>query len=152
MKKLGVEGIIVRSGDAKAMGNLFEHPTEEHLAIEQAIVDELYDMFVRAVAEGRSMDEERVRKLADGRPYTGQQALELGLVDELGSLRDAIRIAAKMGGISGEPQIIEYKRTPSLLESLLESRHLRSGDPLVLEWPETHYLIPQAIYTGCNLP
>ncbi len=148
MKKLGVEAIIIRSGDAKAMGNLFEHPTEKHLAIEQAIVDEIYDSFVRAVAEGRGMDEDRVRQLADGRPYTGQQALNLGLIDELGSLQDAIRIAAEMGGITGEPRIIKYRYTSSILERLFQSRQMLTSSTLIMALPETRYLLPQAIYVG----
>jgi protease-4 len=147
LEKLGIEGIIIRSGDSKAIGNWFEHPTEEQLAIEQAIVDELYDLFVRAVAAGRDMDEERVRELADGRPFTGQQALDVGLVDALGSLSDAIEEAARMGKIEGTPQIIEYKRTPSLIELWLGAQRARRGDPLLQEWLDT-FSLPQMRYIG----
>ena len=71
---------------------------------------ELYDQFVRAVSQGRNgrkeLDEVGVRKLADGRVFTGQAAVENGLVDELGDFEDALKQTAKMVGISGEPQII----------------------------------------------
>jgi protease-4 len=146
LEKLGVEGIIVRSGDSKAVGNWFEHPTEEQLAIEQAIVDELHSMFVRAVAEGREMDEAAVRELADGRPYTGKQALELGLVDALGSLQDAISTAAEMAGIEGDPQVIRYRRTPSLLETWLNAQPSGRGEVALLEWLSTQSMIPQMRY------
>jgi protease-4 len=148
LEELGVEGIIVRSGDSKAVGNLFEHPTEDQIAIEQAIVDELHSMFVRAVVEGRGMDEAVVRELADGRPYTGQQALQLGLIDALGNLQDAIEEAAQMGNIKGEPQIIKYKRAPSLLEMWLSSQQVRRGDLAVLEWLGGWFAIPQVRYVG----
>jgi protease-4 len=148
LDKLGIEGIIIRSGDSKATGNWFEHPTEEQLAIEQAIVDELYDLFVQAVAEGRGMDEAQVRALADGRPYTGQQAFELGLVDELGVLEDAIREAGRMGGIEGEPQVIEYRRAPSLLETWISMQQMKGDDLAVLRWLEGRFALPQARYVG----
>jgi protease-4 len=148
LSTIGVEGIIVRSGDSKAMGNWFEHPTEEQLAIEQQIVDQLYELFVQAVAEGRSMAPEEVRKLADGRPFTGQQALEVGLVDALGSLPDAIDVAAGLGGIVGEPGVIEYRRTPSLLELWLSTQGRYDGELAVLQWLDDRFAIPSARYTA----
>jgi protease-4 len=148
LEKLGVEGIIVRSGESKAAGNWFEHPTEEQLAIEQALVDELYELFVQAVAEGRGMDVETVYELADGRPYTGQQALRVGLVDALGNLSDAIKEAAKMAKIEGEPRTIEYRRIPSPLEMWLGVRQGRQGDIALVEWLDAQFALPQARYIG----
>ena len=144
---IGVEGIIIRSGDTKAMGNWFEHPTEEQIAIEQQVVDELYELFVQAVAAGREMDPDEVRKLADGRPFTGQQALEVGLVDALGSLPDAVAAAAELAGISGEPGVIEYRHTPSLLEVWLSSQTRQDGRLALLEWLDKQFVIPVARYT-----
>jgi protease-4 len=148
LSTIGVEGIIVRSGDSKAMGNWFEHPTEEQLAIEQQIVDQLYELFVQAVAEGRSMAPDEVRELADGRAFTGQQALEVGLVDALGSLPDAIDVAANLGGIVGEPGVIEYRRTPSLLELWLSTQGRYDGELAVLQWLDDRFAIPSARYTA----
>jgi protease-4 len=148
LSTIGVEGIIVRSGDSKAMGNWFEHPTEEQLAIEQQIVDQLYELFVQAVAEGRSMDPGEVRKLADGRPFTGQQALEVGLVDALGSLPDGIDAAADLAGIVGEPGVIEYRRTPSLLELWLSTQGRSNGELAVLQWLDDQFAIPSVRYTA----
>ena len=145
---LGIEGIIVRSGASKAIGNVFERPTEEQLAIEQGIVDDLHDLFVRSVAEGRGMDEQEVRALADGRPYTAQQALELGLVDGIGTLSDAIQEAARLGDIAGEPQIIEYKRAPTLLEVWMGAFGARTGDAALHEWLDPQWGLPQMRYFG----
>jgi protease-4 len=148
LEKLGVEGIIIRSGGSKATGNWFERPTEDQLAIEQEIVDELYDLFVQAVAEGRGMDEANVRALADGRAYTGQRAADLGLVDELGSLEDAVREAGRMGNVEGEPQVIEYRRAPSLLDAWIGLQSMRQDDLAVLRWLEGRFALPQARYVG----
>jgi protease-4 len=145
---LGVEGIIIRSADSKAVGNWFEHPTEEQLAVEQEIVDELHALFVRAVAEGRGMDEAEVRELADGRPYTGQQALALGLVDSLGGMTEALAAAAELGEIAGEPDVIEYQRGPSLLEVWLARQSRLDGQAAVLAWLERQALVPAARYMG----
>lgn len=148
LEKLGVEGIIVRSGDSKAIGNWFERPTVEQIAIQQAIVDELYDLFVTAVVEGRGMDEQVVRELGDGRAYTGQQALDVGLVDSLGSLDDAVSIAADLGGIEGEPEIVEYRRAPSMLQMLLARGSKGLDAVTLLEWLDTEYAIPEMRYIG----
>ncbi len=145
---LGVEGIIVRGGNSKAIGNWFEHPTEEQLAIEQGIVDELHDLFIRAVAEGREMDEARVRELADGRPYTGQQALALGLVDSLGGMSDAIAAAAELAEIEGEPDIVEYRRAASLLQTWLARQPRLDGQLGLLEWLERQVMVPSARYVA----
>ena len=94
------------------------------------------------------MDENEVRELADGRPFTGQQALELGLVDALGNVGDAIATAAEIAGIEGEPQVIEYKHTPSLLETWISAQQSRWGEVALLEWLDAYYEIPQARYVG----
>ena len=145
-EKLGIEGVIIRSGDAKAAGNWFEHPTAEQLAVEQAIVDEMHEMFIQDVAAGRGKPETEIRRLADGRPYTGKQALELGLVDALGNLEDAIDAAAQLGNIAGEPSIIEYRRTMSLTEALLTSSAQRR--PLLEQWLDFQMSLPQMLYLG----
>jgi protease-4 len=85
--------------------------TEQERAIVQAMVDDLYEQFVAVVAEGRKMDSVRVRQLADGRIYTGRQARAVGLVDEMGSMEEAVHAAANMAGISGKPVLREYGRT-----------------------------------------
>lgn len=121
MEKIGVEVLVIKSGALKDEGSVFREMTEEEREVWQRIIDEAYDQFVGIVADGRDLPPQAVRELADGRVYTGHQALELGLVDELGNLSEAIELAAKMGGIVEEPRIIEYPATPSLMETIFGS-------------------------------
>lgn len=113
MADLGVDVVIITSGENKSIGSPFRDMTEEQIAIFQALVDESYNDFVQIVADGRGMNLETVREIADGRIYSGRQALANGLVDELGDLQDAITKAADLGGIGGTPRIIEYEHAPS---------------------------------------
>jgi protease-4 len=117
MEKIGVEVVVIKSGIHKDEGSPFREMTEEEKAIWQAIIGEAYGQFVAIVAEGRGLPEEKVREIADGRVYTGKQAMELGLVDELGNLPQAIDRAAELGGIEGEPRLVEYHRPPTLFET-----------------------------------
>ena len=114
----GVKSVVFKSGKHKDMGSAFREATEEEQQIWQALIDESYDAFVAIVAEGRSLSEDVVRELADGRICTGKQAKEMQLVDELGYLPDAIQRAGELGGIEGDPPLIEYNEEPSLLELL----------------------------------
>lgn len=123
-EKLGLKSIVIKSGEFKDFGNPTSPFTEEDRKLWQAVIDETYEQFIRIVAEGRGLSVERVRALADGRPLTGRQALEAKLVDELGYFEDAVRKAAELGGIEGEPRVVEYrKQTP--FSSLLGVRVAR---------------------------
>lgn len=86
--KLGIEEIDITSGANKAMGSAGLELTEEQYGILQSLVDEAYDQFVEIVSKGRDMDEATVRKIADGRIYSAKQALELDLVDAIGSYEE----------------------------------------------------------------
>jgi protease-4 len=105
MKKIGVKATHVKSGPNKDIGSPFQALSPESLKILQSLVDNVHHQFVAAVAKGRRMEEEQVRKLADGRIYSGAQARELGLVDQFGTLRDAIEVAARRAGLEGEPAV-----------------------------------------------
>lgn len=105
MKKVGVKGVNIKSGANKDIGSPFQPLSPEGRDILQSVVDNVHGQFVTAVAKGRGMDEARVRKLADGRIYSGAQAKELGLVDQFGTLEDAIELAAKRAGLDAEPAV-----------------------------------------------
>jgi protease IV len=120
LDNIGVEVISITSGRNKSIASPWEELTDEQREILETLVEENYNEFVRVIVEGRNLTDAEVRALADGRIYSGRQALVLNLVDELGDLRDAINKAAELGGIVGEPRIIEYEHTPSL-------RHLLGG-------------------------
>ena len=105
-RKIGLTPVVIKSGAFKDMGSPLREMTPEERAILQGFVDQIHGQFVQAVAEGRNMDSAAVAPLADGRIYSGQEALELGLVDRLGNLSDAIAWAGSLGGIEGEPEVI----------------------------------------------
>jgi protease-4 len=118
--KLGVQVNTVKSGPAKDIGNPFRPFSDEDRTVFQGMIDDVYDQFVRAVAEGRKLPVDKVRAIADGRVLTGEQAQEAGLVDELGNFRDAVRIAAELGHVEGEPELVyPPKEEPFLLRELL---------------------------------
>lgn len=90
LERYGVKTNTITAGTNKAMGSTVEPMTEEQRQIFQGLVDEAYDQFVDLVAEGRDMDIDKVRKIADGRIYTAKQALSLGLIDEIGTFDEAV--------------------------------------------------------------
>jgi protease-4 len=105
MKKIGVKGYNIKSGANKDIGSPFQPLSPEGREILQSLVDNVHSQFVSAVAKGRGMNEAQVRKLADGRVYSGAQAKELGLVDGFGTLDDAIEFAAKRVGLEENPTV-----------------------------------------------
>lgn len=110
MKMLGIEADAVTSGRLKAMGSPLKKLTLPERQIFQDMVNEFYEQFVRVVAEGRgSLNVEQVRKLADGRVFTGRQAVRAGLADRLGDLQDAVAEAKKAAGI-GKAKVVMYHR------------------------------------------
>ena len=121
MKKVGVQVIVIKSGANKDIGSSFRPMTDEEKILWQTIIDQAFDGFAQIVAQGRNLPQDRVRQIADGRVYNGRQAKELGLVDQLGFLQDAIDKAGELGGIKGKPRVIEYKRTSSLMDILTSS-------------------------------
>lgn len=109
MEKLGIEATVFTSGPHKDETAGLRPLTEADRKILQEMVNQAFDRFVTVVSEGRGMSEEAVRKLADGRIYTGRQALGLGLADRVGDLPEAIRLAADLGGIRGEARVVRYR-------------------------------------------
>ncbi|MFP4476920.1 MAG: signal peptide peptidase SppA [Desulfatibacillaceae bacterium] len=113
LKTIGLEPVIIKSGEHKDMVSYTRDLTDEERSMLKEMVDTVHSQFVAAVATGRNMEESRVRELADGRIFTGEKAMELGLVDDLGNFNDAIARAAELGGIPGKPTL-EYGRDPRL--------------------------------------
>lgn len=118
LDKLGIEIETFKGGKYKDMSRGFREMTQEEEEIMQAMIDEYYELFIEVVAEGRGLNKEDVRNLATGQIYTGTQAKELGLIDELGDLDTAINLTAQIAGI--EKPIVEYYKNPGFtLRSLL---------------------------------
>ena len=96
----------VKSGKLKDAGNPFRDMTPEDRAYWQSLIDRVYQQFLAAVADGRDLEEDEVRKIADGRVLTGADAKELGLVDELGNFYDAVEAAKTDAKLTGEPHLV----------------------------------------------
>ncbi len=120
LKKIGIKGVVLKSGEHKDIGSPFREMTPEEKRIMQETLDNVHQQFIRAVAEGRRLDQARVIPIADGRIMTGEQAKQLGLVDKMGNLQDAIDEATKLAGITGKPQVLYPKKKFSLWELLIK--------------------------------
>jgi protease-4 len=121
-RKIGFKTEPIKSGRLKDIGSPARPMTPEEREILQALIDDAYGQFVAAVSLGRKMPKERVRALADGRIFSGRQALEVGLVDFLGDSTDALELAGKLVGIKGRPQIKREREHLSDIFEFLESR------------------------------
>jgi protease-4 len=119
LKKIGIKGVVLKSGEHKDIGSPFREMTPEEKKIMQEVLDNVHQQFIRAVAEGRKLDRAKVVEIADGRILTGEQAKNLGLVDQMGNLQDTIEITAKMAGISGKPNVLYPKKRLSIWELLM---------------------------------
>ncbi|KAA0211893.1 signal peptide peptidase SppA [Ignavibacteria bacterium CHB1] len=120
--KIGIKDNTIKSGELKDAGNPFREMNQSDSLYFQDIVNNSFEQFFNVVKSERKIPEEKLRRIANGRVFTGQQALELGLVDKLGTLQDAVKIAAEMGGIEGEPVIVIEKRELSVFEKILDLR------------------------------
>lgn len=116
---------VIKSGDFKDVGSPTREITPKEREYLQSIINQLYGQFVNAVVDGRKqLTRERVAQLADGRVYTGEEAVREGLIDELGGLETAIKVAAEAAGIKGEPNVVTPPRPRKV--SILDL--LTSGD------------------------
>ncbi|PLX80834.1 MAG: signal peptide peptidase SppA [Desulfuromonas sp.] len=106
LSKVGLQSQVIKSGEMKDVGSAVRPMTDQDRTVLQGIIDDVHQQFVDFVAKGRKMDPAVVGNLADGRVYTGRQALANGLIDKLGTLQDAIAAAGNLGGIEGEPDVV----------------------------------------------
>ena len=133
----------IKSGDMKDVGSPFRDVTDQERAYFQRIVMQLREQFVKAVADGRSgkMTEEEVNRIADGRVFTGEEALGLKLIDQLGNMDDAVVAAGRMAGIKGKPStIFPKKRKPSLFDLVTNGDDTESIVQRVLSRPTAKWL------------
>ncbi|MGO9613997.1 MAG: signal peptide peptidase SppA [Dissulfurispiraceae bacterium] len=121
MDKLGIKTEVIKSGKHKDLVSSFRDIGKDEREILQGVMDDVHEQFIQAVAEGRKIPLEEVRKIADGRIFSGRQAKTVRLVDDLGDLEYAIAEAAKMVGIKGEPEVVT-KKERSLFMELLSGR------------------------------
>lgn len=108
LEKLGIEDTTIKSGDLKDLGSVTRPNTEKEIQVLQELVDGMYERFVNEIVEGRDMSREQVIDLADGRIYSGAQAKTLGLVDEIGYFRDALKTLESDADLS-DAEVFQYE-------------------------------------------
>ena len=118
-EKLGLKYTTIKQGKYKDVGTPDRPLTSEEIKLLEAQLEEIYRQFISDVADARNMDIKDVEKLATGWVFLGTEALELGLIDEIGNYKDAIDIAAELGGIKGKPNVIKHEISYSLIDLIL---------------------------------
>ncbi|MFQ5862658.1 MAG: signal peptide peptidase SppA [Candidatus Brocadiales bacterium] len=142
--RYGVEDKSIASGAMKDLGSPTRPMRPEEKAVLEDIIQDMYKRFTSVVSTGRNMPVEEVERLADGRIYTAQQALENGLVDQLGYLSDTIELTKELAGLD-EALVIKYKRKWHLGDLLKVAQEISSpGAHHLLEWPRTEF--PRLMY------
>lgn len=148
LDKLGIEDQTIKSGDLKDMGSATREANEEELEVLQQLIDNSYERFIDVVEAGRSLSREKIYELADGRIYDGQQAVENGLVDELGYFDDALLDLRENYSLE-DAQLVKFGAAESnwLNQLFLNIEGLSSKEKSILpamndygEAPELHYL------------
>ncbi len=120
-QKIGLDVTVIKSGKYKDVGSPHREMTGEERAYLGDLLDKVYQQFLRAVSDARGMSLERVGELAEGRLYSGEEAHEAGLIDRIGSYEEAVTMAARMGGIEGDPRIVKKRRKRRLIDLILGS-------------------------------
>ena len=126
MRWVKLKAVVIHAGELKDAGDPTHDMTPQEAAYFQSLVDNMYTQFVGDVAEGRHTTAERIRPLATGQVWTGQQSLPLGLIDKIGGYRVALMDTAKEAGISGEPSVVKASAAKKGLAGLLSGE----GDDL----------------------
>lgn len=114
--KIGLKGVVLKSGKYKDVMSPVRQMTDEEKKLLQSVIDDIHRQFISAVVTSRRLNKEQCDSIADARIFTGAQAKALGLVDELGNFSDAVAVAARLGGITGEPELVYPKKKISFLD------------------------------------
>lgn len=131
--KVGLGHQVIKSGDFKDTGSPFRELTERERAVLQSTVDDVYNQFVDTIFEARGslLTRAEIVELADGRIFSGKQALDSKLLDQLGNLHDAIETAGELAGIEGKPKIVRKEKKTSLLEQLVGIKQMPPLDEML---------------------
>jgi protease-4 len=122
MKKIGLKSSVVKSGQYKDIGTPLRDMTPEEKVIIQDLVDDIYNQFIDVIVKERKLPREKVVAIADGRVFSGRKAKELGLVDYLGDMSSAAKLASKLAGKDGKYDLVyPGKKRTSIFDYLLES-------------------------------
>jgi protease-4 len=144
LKKVGVKSTVVKSGRYKDIGSPVREMTPEEIAIIQELVDDVYNQFVDVIVRDRKLPREKVVAISDGRIFTGRKAKEYGLVDQLGNLAFAVKLAGDLAGRSGKYDLVyPQKKHPSVFDYMFESaanQFARSVKESAEKWQGISYL------------
>lgn len=134
MKKLGVASDVVKTNQFADFGNISRTFNEQESELMQSYINNGYDLFLTRCAEGRGMPKDSLALYAEGRVWTGNQAKEIGLVDELGGVEDAIKIAADLANLGKSYAVYEYPKMKSTIEELLNKNKEELVAKSAKEW------------------
>jgi protease-4 len=122
--KLGINVTTIKSGKVKDIGSPYRPMTDEEKKELEAMVSKIYADFVSDVAINRGLERDYVERISDGSIYLGKDAKDLGLIDSLGNLQDAVNIAAELGNVSGKPEVQKNEAKQLTLWDLFASKSL----------------------------
>jgi protease-4 len=142
VKKVGLDIFALKSGSMKDAGSPFRPMTKEDKAFFQHLLDDIHQQFIRDVARNRKLPLEKVRALADGRIWTGEEAKKLGLVDQLGNLYDALDLAGRLAGIKGRVEPVFPEKEGTLWRLLLGQSSEETLSNLLIPSPHPAFLPP----------
>jgi protease-4 len=121
LKKIGVKSAVVKSGQYKDIGSPFREMTPEERVIIQDLIDDIYNQFIDVIVKERNLPREKVKEIADGRVFSGRKAKELGLVDSLGDMSAAAKLAGKLAGKEGKYDLVyPSKKRSTFFDYLME--------------------------------
>jgi len=131
LKKIGLKSSVVKSGKYKDIGSPLRDMTPEERKIIQELVDDIYSQFIDVVVKDRKLSREKVLEIADGRVFSGRRAKEYGLIDDLGDMNYAAKLATQLAGKDGKYELVyPRKKRESVFDYLLESAANRLRDCL----------------------
>jgi protease-4 len=119
LKWAKLKDVVIKTGEFKDTGNPARDLTPNEQAYMQSLIDNMFGQFVQAVAEGRGMKFEEVKSIANGKVWTGEQAMSMKLIDSVGDFETAVADTAKSVGIKGEPTLVRPERDRKTLMDLL---------------------------------
>ncbi len=127
LEKLGIKTTVIKSGKLKDLASITRDLTPEERQVIKGVMDDIHQQFIQDVAKGRHLPIEEVSKVADGRIFSGKQALSLHFVDEIGNFSTAVKKAAELGKIKGRPALIYPEKDKiTAIKEILEDSEARS--------------------------
>ncbi|MBF0496439.1 MAG: signal peptide peptidase SppA [Deltaproteobacteria bacterium] len=141
LKKVGLNFITLKAGKFKDIGSVSRPMTAEERELLQSVINDVHGQFIRAVAEGRKIPQDKIREIADGRIFTGEQAKKMGLVDQLGGFLDAVELAKKLSGAAANAKVVYSDQdkkafmelfAAQLANTIMDRLNLRGAAPMFI--------------------